>query len=327
MMAWYGDIQALTERPPKDVSEFVRGHSRSLSQNSQRSASSDGVVDEEDDEPFSARSAADIQMGNRQEPSFRPQPGGRFPSDIQVNAHRGLQAPLSPSSVSSGFLDANERDAVVATGGLPVGSTPLEDGYGGTRSNQPLGYGGTVRSPLGGATHAAVLRGEAHDDGTNPYTGEPLSGPAQHLSSQDGKLPAAGSAGGASEQIQVFQDPGRKFGTVIMTDKAENREQIPLPPDTANGATANQVRANAIPDPFGPGTTGTASSDLAPAAEMASRNAPRDSGFARLPVAESQLGDDTVRRPTSTAVRKDTISNLHIPGEFPRPKETRDAAE
>src|SRR5436190_23118340 len=59
MMAWYEDVKALTEKTPQERSDFVRGHSRALSRSSQRasSISSDGVVDEEDDEPFSADSS------------------------------------------------------------------------------------------------------------------------------------------------------------------------------------------------------------------------------------------------------------------------------
>lgn len=102
MMAWYEDIKALTEKTPEERSLFVRTHSRSLSQSSRQSASSDGIVDDEDDEPFSA-SQMDVAPQPRPESTFRrPEPGGRFPSDIQVNAQRGLHAAQSPSSVSSG---------------------------------------------------------------------------------------------------------------------------------------------------------------------------------------------------------------------------------
>lgn len=52
MMAWYEDIQALTEKTPEERSTFVKGHSRTLSRSSQRSVSSDGMVDDEDEEPF-----------------------------------------------------------------------------------------------------------------------------------------------------------------------------------------------------------------------------------------------------------------------------------
>lgn len=125
MMAWYEDIKALTEKTPEELSNFVRDHSRSYSRSSQRSLSSDGNLDaDEDEEPFTpdAAAAAIIASGGSSNPgggasfsSFRPgggggdpnrpEPGGRFPSDLEVTAQRGLQVPLSPSSASSGILD------------------------------------------------------------------------------------------------------------------------------------------------------------------------------------------------------------------------------
>jgi len=67
MMAWYEDIKALTEKTPQERSEFVRGHSRSISRSSQRSFSSDGMVDEDDDVPFAADTS--ITAGRPQQDS------------------------------------------------------------------------------------------------------------------------------------------------------------------------------------------------------------------------------------------------------------------
>jgi hypothetical protein len=123
MMAWYEDIKALTEKSPEERSNFVRGHVRSLSRSSQhstRSMSSDGHVDDDDDEPPFAATAESVQVHQaiqqpqnqpRQEDTAarRPEQGGRFPSDLQVNAQRGLQAPVSPSSVSSGSINRDRE--------------------------------------------------------------------------------------------------------------------------------------------------------------------------------------------------------------------------
>ncbi|UNI17369.1 phosphatidylinositol 4,5-bisphosphate-binding protein, variant 2 [Purpureocillium takamizusanense] len=74
MMAWYEDIKALTEKTPEERSQFVRTHSRSLSRSSRRSVSSDGIVDEDDDEPFSA-THEDVNPEPRPDSaSRRPQP-------------------------------------------------------------------------------------------------------------------------------------------------------------------------------------------------------------------------------------------------------------
>ncbi|KAF7555044.1 hypothetical protein G7046_g6651 [Stylonectria norvegica] len=177
MMAWYEDIKALTEKTPEERSQFVRSHSRSLSRSSRRSVSSDGLLDEDDEEPpFSAESEVYASPGSRQNDVTprRSQAGGRFPSDIQVNAQRGLQAPHSPSSVSSGFQEhRTDSQPVAASGALPD-STLLAIGSHGSSENH-LGYGGTDRTPMEEMpSHAAIANQKAHYDGVNPYTSEPI---------------------------------------------------------------------------------------------------------------------------------------------------------
>jgi hypothetical protein len=196
MMAWYEDIKALTEKSPEERSNFVRGHVRALSRSSQRSASSDGMVDDEDEEPFVSQENAAAVMaspGSRQESINRPAPGGRFPSDLQVNAQRGMQVPLSPSSQSSGFLDNNSEyvmrggisngnrvsdyEAIAAAGALP--GSGVGEGYPGRRSSQLMvgqNYGNTPSVNMETApSHAAMLHDQAAQDGINPYSGEPAS--------------------------------------------------------------------------------------------------------------------------------------------------------
>ncbi|KAI0381089.1 hypothetical protein F5Y04DRAFT_83712 [Hypomontagnella monticulosa] len=189
MMAWYEDIKALTEKSPEELSHFVRGHARTYSRSSQRSnASSDAMVDDEDDEPFSVDPAV-ASPGSRQESlQNRPEPGGRFPSDLQVNAQRGLQVPRSPSSVGSAYM-ANEytmgganvnpnqdRDVIAAAGALP-GSGVGEPPYANNRASQLVGqsYGNTPSVRMDQAhSHAAIIDHEARADGVNPYNAEPI---------------------------------------------------------------------------------------------------------------------------------------------------------
>ncbi|KAF5022753.1 hypothetical protein F66182_5168 [Fusarium sp. NRRL 66182] len=174
MMAWYEDIKALTEKTPEERSQFVRSHSRSLSRSSRRSVSSDGLVDDEDEEPFTADTESYTNPGPRQHDAAarRSQAGGRFPSDIQVNAQRGLQAPHSPSSVSSGFQD-NKEPAVppIVTGafsGAAAGDSEQN------RENH-LGYGAVHQTPMDEMpSNGAIASQKAHYDGVNPYTSEPV---------------------------------------------------------------------------------------------------------------------------------------------------------
>jgi len=109
MLAWYGHIKVLTERSPEDRSALLRGHSRSVSRSSQFSASSDGVVDEDDEEPFAANAVLDVKVSNQQQPQppedparRMPPPGERFPSEIQLDTQRHFEAHRSPSIISSG---------------------------------------------------------------------------------------------------------------------------------------------------------------------------------------------------------------------------------
>lgn len=179
MMAWYEDIKALTEKTPEERSQFVRSHSRSLSRSSRRSVSSDGdgLVDDEDEEPFTADTESFTNPGPRQHDTTprRSQAGGRFPSDIQVNAQRGLQASRSPSSVSSGFQDNNTNPvAPVVAGGLII---PAAEGTERDQQDQELnqGYGNSGQTPLDEMpSNAAIASRKAHYDGVNPYTSEPV---------------------------------------------------------------------------------------------------------------------------------------------------------
>ncbi|KAL2752198.1 hypothetical protein ACRALDRAFT_2044999 [Sodiomyces alcalophilus JCM 7366] len=172
MMAWYDDIKALTEKTPQERSEYVR-HTRSLSQSSRRSISSDAVVNEEDEEPFSAEAIVQAEADSRQD-MRRPEPGGRFPSDIQVNAQRGLQAPLSPSSLSSGF-DNRSREADGMVGFVPHGNQAHDYYAGVAQENQRGGYGNTSQTPMEeSSSRGAIASQQACEDGVNPYTNEPI---------------------------------------------------------------------------------------------------------------------------------------------------------
>lgn len=123
MLAWYDDIKNLTEKSGEERNAFVRRHAsvRSASAGSARSASSDGGLDEDEADavPFSANQSLVNQPVPVREQSSRPSPGGRFPSDLNVN--RNLQAPLSPSSGSSDF----GHDLTTASGGPQQDIRPM----------------------------------------------------------------------------------------------------------------------------------------------------------------------------------------------------------
>lgn len=120
MMAWYEDIKNLTEKTGEERNQFVRRHTRSVSAGStrsNRSYSDSGLEEDEADKiPYSANNSMVSQT--LKEPPVqreRPSPGGRFPSDVNVNGH--LHAPLSPSSVGSSDMGDN-HDITTLAGGL-----------------------------------------------------------------------------------------------------------------------------------------------------------------------------------------------------------------
>ncbi|KAL9096456.1 MAG: hypothetical protein Q9165_001453 [Trypethelium subeluteriae] len=125
MLAWYDDIKNLTEKTGEERNAFVRRHARSLSAGSQKamSVSSDGLEEDEADAvPYSANASAINAAPPLEQPTpQRPQPGGRFPSDLQVNPN--LQSSAPPSSASSD----NEHDLIEAAGITPGGTILRHD--------------------------------------------------------------------------------------------------------------------------------------------------------------------------------------------------------
>ncbi|KAF6834789.1 ph domain protein [Colletotrichum plurivorum] len=328
MMAWYEDIKVLTERTPQERSEFVRGHVRSLSQSSHRSTSSDGVLDEDDDEPYSADTAVAASMSSRQD-LRRPEAGGRFPSDIQVNAQRGLQAPLSPSSVSSGF-DNFDRDAAIQSSALPdslLGTFHREN-------NHPNGYGDTSRTPMEETpSNAAMVSQQAREDGVNPYTGEPMRRTRSfNRQSNPIGVQVTGMQGAQSQRAAPDRfDEGFRSASSI-----DSHGSLGTPGGNSQyGYWMNGDGKPAL-NPLSNDTSHQDSGGLGPVA--GSFNHPTLNPMAGLGSSGSAYGQgngtDTRKqnssrdhqlhpaiRPTAGTVRNDsvpTISNLHIPGEYPK---------
>lgn len=326
MMAWYMDIKMLTESSPEEQSNFVRKHSRSYSRSSQRSASSDGMVDEDDEEPFAPDSAV-ISRGNPTQDVLprRPSPGGRFPSDLTINAERGLQVPLSPSSVNSGVFQAGIHPGAghgyaadnnhARSGSMSRGSSQrnrnsiaapagLSGADVGQYNDNDLGYGSTVRSPINQVpSMAARVTQEAREDGVNPYTSEPI---AQHDSGY------------------VDQDDGQGYGMAPPSIKeiprrSSKREARGL---SANGHDSSLSQSSA--ENYGVGGTtyvprGDASAKTSSELEGESVISRGRSPGPGVTAGNGLLSKNV--RPTSGTMRAETqqtISNLHIPGEYPK---------
>ncbi|GJN71588.1 PH domain-containing protein [Purpureocillium lilacinum] len=321
MMAWYEDIKALTEKTPEERTQFVRTHSRSLSRSSRRSVSSDGILDEDDDEPFSA-THEDVNPEPRPDSaSRRPQPGGRFPSDIQVNAQRGLQAPQSPSSVSSGRHEfPSEGQAIAAAGALPVAAYAA--GHHDHGAEDHMGYGGTEQTPMEQMPSQAVIAcQEGHHDGVNPYTSSPAQEP--HSAHQDGYFVAPIIASSIHrEQPQNDLDREANGTRPDALDQQHNgsAQKLEQPAQVngaeyVNGGIASEndkvigMTAGSIPRSETQQELALQSVPEAEAADLKSLPAAplTDAGKANL----NRPGD---HRTESLA----TISNLPMPGQYPK---------
>lgn len=117
MMSWYEDIESLISKTGEARNAFVRRHVRSVSGKSTNSAMED---DEADQTPYSAGSAV-LAQGQERPTSATRQPGGAFPSDVQIDRHP--EAPLSPSSGDS----SAGRDMIAATGSYSDGNAAQQD--------------------------------------------------------------------------------------------------------------------------------------------------------------------------------------------------------
>lgn len=263
MLAWYEDIKALTEKSPEERTQFVRTHSRSLSRSSRRSArsgSSDGL-DDDDEEPFSGNEVVTNPATQQSDVTpRRPQPGGRFPSDLQVNAQRGLQAPQSPSSVSSGNqgYPSDTQVAAAAAGGGVAGAAAGShlhnqqqqysdaDAYNNTNN---AGYGGSSYVPMGEmSSQAAIANQEAQYDGVNPYTSEPVQ--QQHQYHYQG-----GEHSGESNLVApVLVTQSNKATLPETNDKSgddahEQTGQVPVHQSTAVAAVLGSTNSSIPSEP------------------------------------------------------------------------------
>lgn len=323
MMAWYEDIRKLTETSPQERSAFVRQHARSVSGTSQKPASisSDGVVDEDDEEPFSATAPAVVAAAEARQDtaSKRPQAGGRFPSDIQVDAQRGLLVPLSPSSGSSGFGDANDQSVVAAAADLP-GSGVGEHYPDQTRRSGS--YGRDEMSP----NRTSQLKHYAEEDGVNPYTSQPVQ---RQYPFKDPAIDTALGIAASAAAESAYRDDQAKNAPEVASGEANKGDQVQY--YNLASREAAQISAPDIEN-LGHPTTGTATHVAAPDGGQGvsvvmngSAMTPTSNDTTPPSTSQSDSGSSQLRPTTLIeAVRTgqhhesvQSISQLHVPGEYP----------
>lgn len=327
MMAWYEDIKALTEKTPQERSEFVRSHSRAGSRASARpaSVSSDGAMDEEDEEAFGA-SATDmnvvtaknqpIQKGVYGNNLPRPNTSGRFPSgDLVISPSRGLQqGPLSPDSVAS------------SNGGHEAHTSP-----------EPTISSNTLPSNI-------LVSRSAHSE----FTTEKNKSVKGSSPDRYSKLPAT------SFPFNAGYDPVTDHHSLGVQSNQHPRTPSPAPPvknstvalaasqsDVATGSLPNGTRVNRRFS-FTDSDNGNLVKPESPAMAAASavmgngKSMTTNGSSGAYDIAGSGLENTSERRKVSkrdSSLRVEmlsrrpdaprtetgnTISNLHIPGQYPR---------
>jgi hypothetical protein len=324
MMAWVNDIKELTEKTGEARNDFVRRtHARSMSGSSLKApsigGSSEGGLedDEADRQAFAGEqsvrgnSVADgmpIAAGfvdNRSEAGWqpkRPSPGGRFPSDL--NVQRGLQAPVSPSSGGS-----SDRDAIANASALPGSAIPFSNTEKHPELPQPAAPAGQHYAP---GTHPIIF--PSHATGTENQS--------QY---GDWMAPMAAGAGGAAIGAGVAhhynQEHAESTGPVIENIDNSERQMAAVSPGVPEYGTSSPPIPVVIPTettrPRGL-TESTETPTVAPSfAPTASTNTDANT-IATETTAPTEVSSRPAMSKVPTGKSVATISDLHVPGEFPK---------
>ena len=335
-----------------------RSHARSISAGSHKagSISSDGGMDEDeaDEVPYSA-TASQAELPPQAEKLLqRPNPGGRFPSALQTK--RNSQVPLSSSSPSSSTGDremiaaagalpgsgipsdnlgqvvpSGDNEPNIVRGELEGGSAALleTDSYSLKASKQGIrGLPLHEKPSSAAATDAKDSVPSEHAQGVDTSdtpdsaaSHQPWINPTPHslpfnVKRQDEKYakPRAGIADGAVGAIgtEAYQDDAKLKRSVDHEDRQ----------DLQTITTAPQNPAPATQD-LGPSPVHGAIFTTFPSTP----DSTKDTANQRtLPITADQTSHASVSGPSNNELvdrpslgsRVATISELHVPGEFPK---------
>ncbi|ROW07299.1 hypothetical protein VMCG_03692 [Cytospora schulzeri] len=293
MMAWYEDIKALTEKTPQERSDFVRGHSGSFSRSSsRRSVSSDGVVDEDDEEPYSAHNSA-AALG-------QPGTGTGYQQDSYPAASAPRQDPMYTygSTPQAPMEQTHARAAEASQEAQEDGVNPY--------TNQPIhsqqdtaaayaNHPATIiarraqNNPTGG-DYPGHRRLSSHE--ANWLAGGPVEAAAVPILSGSEKFePENGMTPVEGQYVAGEQEPGVSNTAVYMDGTLQN--------DSVFGHGQQYQGQEEIP---------RAAVDPTPMAETNGL-----AGTMKRP-AVSERTESTA----TLSSEAPTISHLHIPGEYPR---------
>ena len=291
MLAWFEDIKQLTEKTGPERDAFVRKHARSISGNSMTagSVSSDGGMDEDeaDKVPFTESTPQIHMITAHEEAPSRPQPGGRFPSDLNVNRH--LHLPLSPSSGSS----SGDRDALAAAGALPGSGIPF------AKSGHQVQEGEF---------------GDTKYKDSNPYfdpNGRPEAARLDSFQQHPVALDGFEAEGATYPMPESAPHHSAIIHQANIIPAELSNSPAPRSPQTAPLALTPSATASFVPPPV-------------PAPTPASGLATPTTTISML--SDSTTGVETPNRPDfksqASGQTIQTISDLHVPGQYPRRAKT-----
>jgi len=323
MLAWYSDVKELTEKTGEARNDFVRRtHARSMSGSSLKApsigGSSEGALedDEADRQAFAgeqsirgnsfadgmttatgATGLAEKSSEAGWRPQQRPSPGGRFPSDL--NVQRGLQAPVSPSSGGS-----SDRDVIAHASTLPGSAIPFNN----------------AQEKPSELPQPAAAAGQQYTQGAHPNLFPQSAGAENQSQYGDWMAPmAAGAAGGAvigsaSHHHQNKQETEPARPVIENIDNSE-RQMDAASPIPEYGTSSPPIP---IPIPITATTTTTEPpTGAASTAPTASTNTDINT-ISTQTTAPTEYSSRPGLEKTLTSKSVSTISDLHMPGEFPR---------
>ncbi|KAJ5679682.1 hypothetical protein N7462_007926 [Penicillium macrosclerotiorum] len=296
MTSWYEDIESLISKTGEARNAFVRRHVRSVSGRSTYSEVMDD--DEADQTPYSAES---VVLAQERPTSATRQPGGAFPSDVQIDRH--LQAPLSPSSGAS----SSGRDMIAAAGSLP-------DGTGAATGASRFYDGGDAANGSPQAMNASSAdRSRSQMSRHDSYYGDWISPAAIVAQQKKSQLSET-----ANMDDREVRSDGDHNSVVAMSGVLEgrNRRESSAPPQVARRESVSTAPTNTNVTDYTNNTLATSldeSLELGQNAAVASSSIPTTNGLEDGLGDHAKSGADLVRPKQDSVVAID----MKIPGRYP----------
>lgn len=360
MMAWFHDIRELTEKRGEARNEFVRRtHARSISAGSNKApsiASGDSQMDEDEADKiaFSGEQSIRRMSGDpahegtafaaggltgagtvgddaRSEagwrPPQRPQPGGRFPSEVNVT--RGLQAPLSPSSGDSG--DEHDREILAAASALPGSAVPF---VATARSDPPadIQYTATYEPAAPKTSNQNTATGYTAGEHARVNANTTGAEVAPDTQSQYHEWVGAAGAGAGAAMLGTAAVQGHEkqpTDTTAARDGITSESPVVAAPSMAAAAVPAVASTGVYHDVTSTEPVATANAE--PPTPVYDNNliggtdirSPAglqyDTTKVNTPTAVEPAAVEPSVRPSPVHAKSvQTISDLHIPGEFPK---------